>query len=160
MIVCETRIRVGEAVAADAEAVVGLLVQLHPRYRGDARVAKDVIEDASKDEKRNILVAELAGRVVGTVDVIIVPNLSHDGRPWAIVENLVVDEQARGGGVGTALVRRVIELASSSRAYMIQLLSLSHRLEAHAFYRRLGFDGVAVGFRVYLDGHRPTAETD
>jgi hypothetical protein len=45
---------------------------------------------------RSLLVAEVDDTVVGTIDLLIVPNVTHGGRPWAIVENLIVDEAARG----------------------------------------------------------------
>jgi hypothetical protein len=49
---------------------------------------------------RLVLVAEASGRVSAAADLVIVPNLTHDASPWAIVENFVVDQETRGRGVG------------------------------------------------------------
>ena len=41
------------------------------------------------------LVAEDKGEIIGTIVLLIVPNLSHNALPWALVENVVVDEGHR-----------------------------------------------------------------
>jgi GNAT superfamily N-acetyltransferase len=97
-------------------------------------------------------VAELEGAVVGTADLLVVPNLTHRGDPWAIVENVVVATAARRRGVGRALLSHAVELARRAGCYKLQLLSMKHRTEAHAFYRSLGIEPVAEGFRIYFDG--------
>jgi GNAT superfamily N-acetyltransferase len=109
---------------------------------------------------RTVLVADDGTRLIGTADVLIVPNLTHGGRPWAIVENVVVDWHAQGTGVGTALLTEALRLARDAGCYMLQLLSLNHRTEAHAFYQRLGLEPVAAGFRLYADDVSPTAADD
>jgi GNAT superfamily N-acetyltransferase len=77
----------------------------------------------SQDD-RLVLVAEADGRVSATADLIIVPNLTHDASPWAIVENFVVDEQLRGRGVGRALINDIVARAQEAGCYMIRLVSL------------------------------------
>jgi GNAT superfamily N-acetyltransferase len=96
-------------------------------------------------------VAVVGGTVVGTADMVVVENLTHGGRPWVIVENVVVDEAHRGEGVGKALMAEVVDEARRRDCFKVQLLSLEHRLGAHAFYRSLGFGTMAQGFRLYLD---------
>jgi GNAT superfamily N-acetyltransferase len=82
---------------------------------------------------------------------VVVPNLTHRGEPWAIVENVIVASAARRTGVGRALMARLIELARAAGCYKLQLLSGKHRAEAHAFYRSMGLDAVAEGFKIYFD---------
>ncbi len=107
---------------------------------------------------RTLLVAVDADTVVGTADLMVVPNLTHGGHPWAIVENVVVDEAARGAGVGRAVMTEALRRASAAGCYMVQLVSLRHRRAAHAFYRELGFVAVAEGFRSYFPGFAPTPD--
>jgi ribosomal protein S18 acetylase RimI-like enzyme len=45
-----------------------------------------------------LLVAEENGLVAGSMVLLVVPNLSHEARPWAIVENMVVDSSYRRKG--------------------------------------------------------------
>jgi GNAT superfamily N-acetyltransferase len=149
-------IRVREASEADAADLIRLLAQLHPRYPGNPGKAAELIPFILGTPGRTLLVAEEDSRLVGTADVLIVPNITHGGRPWAIVENVVVDERVRGTGVGAALLAETIRLMHEAGCYMLQLLSLNHRTDAHAFYRRLGLESVAAGFRLYADGFAPT----
>jgi GNAT superfamily N-acetyltransferase len=102
------------------------------------------------DPKQTLLVAESDGRLVGTACVIVVPNLSYRARPYAIVENVVVDAEARGQRWGEQLMLRAIELARESGCYKVSLTSNKSRLDSHRFYERLGFEASHVGFRYDL----------
>ena len=97
-----------------------------------------------------LIVAEDAGEVVGSTVLIIVPNLSHSGLPWAIVENVIVDQSRRGQGIGWDLMKYVEARAREAGCYKIGLSSDNSRKEAHEFYRSLGYKATAQGFRLYL----------
>ena len=97
-----------------------------------------------------LLVAEDDSLVVGTMVLLIVPNLSHGALPWAIVENMVVDGTHRRRGIGRLLMEYGIDHARQSGCYKVQLLSNIKRHEAHQFYEALGFKNSAFGFRLYL----------
>ena len=97
-----------------------------------------------------MLVADDHGTLVGTADLLVVPNLTHGARAWAIVENVVVTPVRRRQGIGRALMQEVIKRATEANCYKLQLLSRQERTEAHAFYRSLGLERVAEGFRLYL----------
>jgi GNAT superfamily N-acetyltransferase len=116
----------------------------------DRAEAPSLLEVALADPRRSLLVAELGGGLVGTADLLFVPNLTHGGRPWGIVENVVVTARARRRGVASALFQRMEELALEAGCYKLQLLSGSQRGGAHAFYRAAGFEAVAQGFKRYL----------
>src|SRR5947209_6872159 len=60
---------------------------------------------------RELLVAETGGVVCGTADLLVVPNLTHGGRPWMIIENVIVDQRFRRQGVGKALMDEVVRRA-------------------------------------------------
>jgi GNAT superfamily N-acetyltransferase len=154
------RVVVRDAVAGDVGDLLELLAELHPRYPGDPSRSAAILSEILGSRGRSLLVAGVDGVVLGTADLIVVANLSHEGAPWAIVENVVVRPHARGAGVGRALLDEILRRANADGCYMVQLLSLEHRLEAHAFYRRLGFEPAAQGFRVYLDGFAATTAPD
>ena len=97
-----------------------------------------------------LLVAEHRGEVVGTVVLLIVPNLSHSASPWALVENLVIDHRHRNRGLGRMLMEYAIARARDAGCYRIVLSSDKRRRKAHQFYRSLGFDASAYGFRLYF----------
>jgi len=97
-----------------------------------------------------LLVAEDGGEVVGSLVLIVVPNLSHSGLPWAIVENVIVDQSRRGKGFGWDLMKYAEARAREAGCYKIGLSSDNGRKEAHEFYRSLGYKATAQGFRLYL----------
>jgi GNAT superfamily N-acetyltransferase len=108
-------------------------------------------EAIEADSRQTLFVAEdEQGGLVGTLVLIVVANLSHRGRPWAIIENVVVDEEHRGKGVGEQLVRHAVGLAREAGCYKVALASNKQRDDAHRFYRRLGFTATHEGFRVDL----------
>lgn len=88
---------------------------------------------------------------MGTVTLVIVPNLTHNARPWAQIENMVVDESLRGSGAGRQLIAECVRLAREANCYKVQLQSAEGRESAHRFYAHLGFVDSSAGFRLYLD---------
>jgi GNAT superfamily N-acetyltransferase len=105
---------------------------------------------------RVLLVAVIDGDVVGTADLVILPNLSHGCRPYAVVENVVVDASSRSRGIGAALFGEIERRTAEAGCYKVELVSLNHRRRAHAFYERIGYSAVGRGFRRYGDGFAPT----
>lgn len=57
----------------------------------------------------------------------------------AVIEDVIVDESARGQGVGEALVRRALEAAQARGASAVTLTSNPRREAANRLYRRMGF---------------------
>lgn len=149
-------IRTRPATLDDLDALVTLLGQLHPDFPTDHGRAYGVLASMLDQPGRTVLVAQAGGTIVGTADLLIVPNLTHDASPWAIVENFVVDQRSRRRGVGRALLVDIFTQADDAGCYMIQLVSLNHRTDAHAFYQRHGFEPLAEGLRKYLNGYYAT----
>ena len=146
---------VRDAEIQDLDAILGLYEQLaEDRAKSmpvAASAAAPILEAIITQRGRALLVADCDGRIAGTADMLVVTNLTHRGMPWAIVENVVVDERQRGRGVGRALMDEIIHRSQDAGCYKIQLLSREHREGAHAFYQSLGFHPSARGFRRYLD---------
>ena len=97
-----------------------------------------------------LIVAEVNGEVVGTMVLLIVPNLSHSALPWAVIENMVVDESTRRKGIGKQLMDYATARSKEAGCYKVQLLSDKRRNEAHQFYESLGYKATSEGFRLYL----------
>ncbi len=150
----ETTVR--EAAEGDVPRIVELLAQLSldaqreelgPPLPESYRAA---FREVEADPRQRLLVAEAEGRIVGAASLVIVPNLSHQGQPYAIVENVVIDATARGGGYGELLLRYAMEEARRAGCYKLSLTSNKQRSDAHRFYERLGFTATHEGFRVDL----------
>jgi N-acetylglutamate synthase-like GNAT family acetyltransferase len=144
-----------EARLEDLPRLVELLEQLslEGESREDASAMDAYVRafrDIAADQRQQLLVIESEGVVVGTAAVIFVPNLSRIGRPYAVVEGVVVDSTRRDQGLGEELMRHVMEMARSAGCYKIILTSNKAREGAHRFYRRLGFKASHEGFSLYM----------
>jgi GNAT superfamily N-acetyltransferase len=118
----------------------------------DPNRSRPVLTEILANPARHLYVAVSSGGLIGSADLVIVANLTHHARPWAVIENVIVTAPARRQGVGTALLRRLSEIAITAGCYKIQLLSGKQRSQAHAFYRAVGFTAAAEGFKLYFDG--------
>jgi GNAT superfamily N-acetyltransferase len=116
--------------------------------------SRDVLNRIREDHARQLWVATDGATVIGAAELIVVPNLTHHARPWGVIENVIVSERARGGGAGTALLERLLEVAQAEGCYKVQLHSGKQRVDAHRLYRKVGFNAVAEGFKIYLDETR------
>jgi GNAT superfamily N-acetyltransferase len=97
-----------------------------------------------------LLVAEDNGQVVGTLALAILPGFAHGTSPFAVVEYVVVDEKYRSKGIGKLMMNSVKSFAKEAGCYKIMLTSDNRRDRAHKFYKSLGFEPSAQGFRFYF----------
>lgn len=139
-----------EAEPADAGALqrlYELLVPHNPRIR----VLPERLARLRGDAANFCFVDEREGQVVGTVLLHLCPDVMFEERPYALLENLVVDPGARGRGSGRALLEHAERVCREHGCTKVMLLSGAHRTEAHAFFERLGYDGsVSRAFKKYL----------
>ncbi|MFC6592205.1 GNAT family N-acetyltransferase [Deinococcus lacus] len=70
-----------------------------------------------------VLVAESGGAVVGTLQLALIAGLRNDGRPFGVIESVVVSETARRQGVARALLAEAEARARAARAYKLMLMT-------------------------------------
>jgi predicted N-acetyltransferase YhbS len=109
-----------------------------------------VFAEIRSDPRQRLLVAEQQGEVVGTIVLLVIPNLSHNATPWAFLENLIVTERHRRRGLGRMLLEHAVGLARKSGCHMVELCSDVRRKEAHILYNSMGFEARAHCFRLYF----------
>lgn len=125
------------ATVDDLRALQALYHQLHPE---DPVVELgSVFATIQAQPGLDVLVLEDEGRVVATAYLNVIPNLTRSLRPYAIVENVVVDEGRRRRGLGTQLLQATLERAWMLGCYKAMLQTGSQRESTHAFYRAAGF---------------------
>ena len=148
--------RVRDARPADLARILELYEGPEEAYGGleplSGEAARRRFAEILADPRQQVLVAEEGGAVAGTLTLIVVPNLAYGGAPYAVVENVVVDEAHRGSGVGSILVREAVARARAAEAYKLSLTANLSREAAHGFYRSLGLEETHKGFEVPLGG--------
>lgn len=140
------------AVADDLPALRRLYAELDPPGSPEpdpARVAA-VWQRICADGRYALWVLDMGGPVCATYSMLVMESLAHDQRPAALVENVVVAAALRGRGLGEALMRHAMDRAAEAGCYKLALSSNKRRLDAHRFYRRLGFADHGISLAVAI----------
>ena len=87
----------------------------------------------------HIVVADVDGAVVSTCTCTIIPNLTHNQRPYAVVENVVTDQNFRGKGYATSCLDFAKEIAIKNNCYKLMLMTGSKKETTLNFYRNAGY---------------------
>jgi ribosomal protein S18 acetylase RimI-like enzyme len=135
--------------ADDFAGVLVLLEQLWPRKPLDALRLRRVYDRALASDHQIYLCATDGPAVISFGSLTIKNNLWQAGY-LAHIDELVVDVEHRGHGVGTRLLERLIGLARERGCTRVELDSALHRKEAQAFYERHGFENRAYVFSKLL----------
>ena len=123
-----------EATQELLDALTSLLPQLNPKLKP---LTMERLSTVIGDPATTLLVARDDGRIVGAAAVLVYATPAF---VKARIEDVVVDEHARGKGVGEALVRRCLEVARERGAEIVELQSARWREVANRLYPRLGFE--------------------
>ncbi|MGW5559695.1 N-acetyltransferase family protein [Micromonospora sp. NPDC003944] len=135
----------------DPERVFDVLRQLAPDdARPDPARLTTAWRDLHAQAGRRLLLAVAGETIVGTLDTLVAPNLTHGARPYMVVENVVVAAGWRRRGVARSLMLAAFDDAAAAGCYKVQLVSNAARTDAHRFYASLGFGQSALGYRRYL----------
>ena len=129
-----------------AQLVANPAVRVDPQRLAELAVAPDAA----------VLVLEGTGRLLGTVFLALCPDVMFGTRPFAVVENIVVDDHARGQGIGALLLAEAERFCLAANCSKSMLLSTAERIDAHRFFERAGYAGDRKrGFVKYLQAIRP-----
>jgi GNAT superfamily N-acetyltransferase len=125
-----------EKVHQADEELVGMFDALLPQLT-EARIPPTLAQLEDVVSNQTLLVArDDDGRILGTMTFVLYRVASGvKGR----IEDVIVDESARGKGVGEALVREGMRLANEAGVLMLELTSMPYRQSANRLYKRLGF---------------------
>lgn len=129
----------------DFEGISRLLQQLWPEQQFNIKDLREVYERALSSPHQKLMVAVDTDRIVGFCSLTIKNNLWQAGN-LGVVDELVVDAERRGSGIGKMLMERITKLAIENRCKRLELDSSFHRKAAHQFYEHLGFKSRAFWF--------------
>ncbi|MCO7124465.1 GNAT family N-acetyltransferase [Sporolactobacillus shoreicorticis] len=132
------------------------LPQLAILYRQFWNESSDVAKMGIQFEKINrqkthILLCAIADhRLVGSVTGVVCDELYGDCRPFLVVENMVVDREARRMGVGTHLPGELERQARVRNCTQMILVTERDRSDACHFYEAYGFSRDIKGYKKKL----------
>ena len=107
-------------------------------------------KEIDADKNNHLIVAEVHGDVIGTLQLTFTPSISIRGGKRATVESVRVDERLRGSGIGHKMMLWAIARAKDEGCISMQLTTNAERADAHRFYQRLGFKASHVGMKLSL----------
>ncbi|MFD9584379.1 GNAT family N-acetyltransferase [Streptomyces sp. NPDC059980] len=142
------------AVADDVHAIVAMLADdplgAQRESPDDLTPYLDALKRLSADPNQHLVVAVRESRVVGTLQLTVLPGLSRKGATRSIIEAVRIHADERGSGLGTQLIEWAIDESRRQGCQLVQLTSDASRTDAHRFYERLGFEASHVGFKLAL----------
>ena len=130
-----------EITDEDFDGLMRLYTQLHgnpiPKKTPEISMLwNDILNDAN----HHIIVAVEDGKIVSSCVCVIVPNLTHAQRPYALIENVVTDENYRKKGLATACLDYAKAISEKENCYKMMLLTGSKEAATLNFYRKAGYN--------------------
>ncbi len=128
------------AAAGDLDGLMALYAHLHDTRQASRDETGAVWRQIMADPNHQIVVAQEEGGIISSCVCLIVPNLTHDQRPYALIENVVTHPQWRKKGLATACLAFAASLAKQRNCYKIMLMTGAKDAETLRFYQRAGFN--------------------
>lgn len=125
----------------DFEGLMNLYMQLHDNAMPEK--TSDILElwnQIIADKNHHIIVAEENGKIVSACVCVIIPNLTHNQRPYALIENVITDEKFRQQGFATRCLNYAKEIAIKENCYKLMLLTGSKEDSTLHFYEQSGYN--------------------
>jgi GNAT superfamily N-acetyltransferase len=145
------------ATEADLPALVALLADdVLGRERDDASPPLDhrygrAFAEIRKRPDQHLMVGELDGEVVATLQLTFIPGLSRKGAWRGLIEAVHVRGDRRSQGLGARMIAWAAQTARArGDCPFLQLTTDKRRKDAHRFYERLGFKPSHEGYRLRL----------
>lgn len=132
---------VREAEKKDLNGLLLLYQQLH-----NSQVAINFDDLAElwnqilQDQNHHIIVEEEDGTIVSSCVCVIIPNLTHNQRPYALIENVITDKVYRKKGFATKCLDYAKKIAIQKKCYKMMLLTGSRMDATLQFYRNAGYN--------------------
>jgi len=116
----------------------------------DAERYITAFDNIDKDPNQLLAVIDVAGEVVGTLQLTFIPGLLRGGAWRGQIEAVRVSKNHRGGGLGQAFILWAIEVCRERECLIVQLTTDRRRQDAHRFYERLRFESTHFGYKLIL----------
>ena len=133
-----------QALPTDAEDLKILyfeyLTNYPPTDEQNMQNWREIIQRLYNNTNSYLLVCEKEGRVVSTVYLTIIENLTHNNRPFGVIENVVTHGDFRNMGYASALLNEATEISKKHNCYKVFLETGSKKESTLNFYKNNGFE--------------------
>lgn len=130
-----------EITQQDLNGLLTLYMQLHDNPMPETtQELQNLWQQILNDKNHHIIIAEEDGKIVSSCVCVIIPNLTHNQRPYAFVENVITDENYRKRGLATACLNYAKEIAQKENCYKLMLLTGSKKESTLNFYEQAGYN--------------------
>lgn len=137
----ECMVLIREAVKPDLDRLQELYLHLHETEKlPETPELISLWDEIIADENYHILVGEKDGKIVSSVTLVVIKNLTRGMRPYALIENVVTHRDYRKRGFATALMQKAVEIARNSGCYKVMLLTGAKDENTLRFYEKCGFN--------------------
>lgn len=149
-------ISIRTATRGDLPAIIAMLANDHLGSKREhytdplPDVYYSAFDAIDGDPNNEVVVAEHDGKIIGTLQLTLIPNLTYQGGVRALIEGVRVDSTMRSVGIGRILFEWAIEEAKKKGCHMVQLTADKTRPDAHRFYESLGFSATHEGMKLHL----------
>lgn len=134
---------------SDLQSLLELYRQLHPTDPAISQADADrVWEKFSSYPDSQIFIGVKDGMIVTTCTLVVIPNLTRGGLPYALIENVITDARQRKYGYGQAVLEKAISTAWMMNCYKVMLLTGSKNPATLTFYEKAGFEQSKTGFQI------------
>lgn len=106
--------------------------------------------DSDKNQELMVLQQTDNSKILATFQLTFIPYISYEGSTRALLENVMVQENSRGTGIGQQIIEWCIERAKTKNAHVLQLTSDKQRPQAIKFYEKFGFKASHQGMKLYF----------
>ena len=131
---------VREAVKEDLDELLNLYLFLHEKnIPKNSEYLENTWKTIIEDINHHIVIKEINGKIVSSCVCVIVPNLTRNTRPYALIENVVTNEEHRRKGYATACLQYAKEIAIENNCYKIMLLTGAKNESTLFFYKNAGY---------------------
>ena len=142
-----------EARQDDLNDLLHLYLDLHevsvPEY---SRTLRETWETILNDRNHHIILNVINDVLVSSCVCVIIPNLTRNARPYALIENVVTRTAYRGKGYATECLHYAKELAIENNCYKMMLLTGSKEQSTLRFYMNAGYNSTdKTAFIQWLD---------
>ena len=111
-----------------------------PKEEQDINKWESTLKTIIENPDYYLLVGELNGEVIASVTLVVIKNLTHNLRPYSVIENVVTHSNFRNKGYASKLMEKADEIAKSNDCYKIILMTGSKKESTLRFYERCGFN--------------------